>query len=152
MAKLKTIFFICLFAAVGVLAYVASSRMISTGDFVESGELQPTKYGAFLAAQHAIYANDFNSANEFLADFADVEYDVAQETRALIEFLSGKIPTNIEKFADKKEISSQIMYDAYLAKNDRWADMYKRFYTNKSAVYTLAISGALAPPAAFTVP
>lgn len=136
MAKLKTIFFIGLFAVVGILAYVASSRMISTGDFVESGELQPTKYGAFLAAQHAVYANDFDNANDFLADFADVEYDVAQETRALVEFLSGKIPTNIEKFADKKEISSQIMYDAYLAKNDRWADMYKRFYTNKSAVYT----------------
>lgn len=135
MAKLKTIFFMGVFAVVGVLAYVAALRMVSTGDFTESGELPPTKYGAFLAAQHAVYANDFDSANEFLADFADIEYDVAKETRALVEFLSGKIPTDIEKFANKKEIASQIMYDAYLAKNDRWGDMYKRFYTNKSAVY-----------------
>lgn len=135
MAKLKTIFFIGLFAAVGILAYFAALRMVSTGDFAESHELQPTKYGAFLAAQHAVYANDFDSANEFLADFADVEYDVAKETRALVEFLSGKIPTNVESFADDKTIASQMMYDAYLAKNDRWGDMYKRFYTNKSAVY-----------------
>ena len=136
MAKLKTIFFIGLFVAVGALAYVASSRMVFVEKAPESGELPPTKYGDFLAAQHAIYANDFDRANEFATTFADIEYDVTKETRALVEFLSGHIPTNVESLADKKTIAQQMMYDAYLAKNDRWNEMYKRFYTNKSAVYT----------------
>ncbi len=136
MAKLKTIFFTGLFVAVGVLTYVISSRVNSGVDFPESGELPTTKYGDFLAAQHAVYANDFDKANEFAATFADVEYDVAKETRALIEFLSGHIPENVESLAKEQTIAPRMMYDAYLAKNNRWKDLYKRFYTNKSAVYT----------------
>ncbi len=135
MAKLKTIFFIGLFVTVGILAYVTSLRMISGGFTESDAELPNTKYGSFLAAQHAIYVNDFENANEFVADFADVEYDIVKDTRALVEFLGGDIPTNVESLADKQTIPERIMYDAYLAKNDRWGDMYKRFYTNKSAVY-----------------
>ena len=135
MAKLKTIFFTGLFVVVGVLAYITSSRMFFVEKTQESGELQPTKYGDFLAAQHAVYANDFDKANEFAATFADVEYDIIKDTRALIEFLAGHIPTNVESLANEQTIASRMMYDAYLAKNDRWNEMYKRFYTNKSAVY-----------------
>ena len=133
MTKLKTLFFIGL--TVGVALYIVSMRVFVGGLSPDVDDLPPTKYGAFLAAQHAIYANDFDRANGFLAYFADAEYDVVKETRSLVEFLGGNIPTDVESLANDKTIPAQTMYDAFLAKNNRWADMYKRFYTNKSGVY-----------------
>ena len=135
MAKLKTLFFIGVFVTIGVLAYIGSKSMFSDEFPVNFDELPPTKYGSFLAVQHAIYANDFDSANEFLADFTDVKYDVVQETRTMVEFLGGNIPSNVESLSNEKNIASRIMYDAFLAKNNRWNELYKRHYTNKSAVY-----------------
>lgn len=135
MAKSKTLFFICLFIIIGILAYLVSFRAFLPKEGQTLGELPITKYGSFLAAQHAIYINDFDKANEFISDFSDVEYDVAKDLRMLAEFLSGHIPMNIESLSDKKDIASRMMYDTYLARNDRWGDMHKRFYTNKSAIY-----------------
>ena len=135
MVKLKTLFFSGLFVAVGILAYVVSSHLFSTDNLSKTDELPPTKYGDFLAAQHAVYANDFDKAGEFIATVADVDYGVVKDTRALVTFLSGKIPDDAKGLADENSIAARIMYDAYLAKGGRWSELYKRHYTNKSAVY-----------------
>ena len=50
-------------------------------------EEQPTtKYGAFLATQHAIYVNDFKAASDFADVFSDVSYTVPHRTYCLAEF------------------------------------------------------------------
>ena len=43
-------------------------------------EPQTTKYGAFLAAQHAIYVNDFKTASDLASVFSDVSYETPQRT------------------------------------------------------------------------
>ena len=94
-----------------------------------------TKYGSYLAAQHAVYVNDFDSANEFIKDFANVDYESVQNTRILAEFLGGKIPNDIKKITSDKNPAMRIVYDAYLAKNEKWDDIYNRHINDKSALY-----------------
>lgn len=135
MTKLKTLFFCGLFTIVGVLIYVASLHIFSAEKLPDTNETESCKYGDFLAAQHAVYANDFDKAKEFMDGVNDVEYGVVQDTRALVDFLSGDIPKDVKKLADEKGIAAKIIYDAYLAKNNRWADLYKRHHADKLTIY-----------------
>lgn len=133
MSKRKTLFFITLIAIlIMVLCVIARKNTIS--DAV-SGKIQTTKYGAFLAAQHAIYVNDFESAIEFIKDFPVDEYAPIKNSRMLVEFLDGQIPGDVESLADDKAPASRLMYDAYLVQNGRWGDLYKRHKSDKSAIY-----------------
>jgi len=135
MTKSKTLFFIFLTLALGFFVYALSQHSSIINKSSTQDELPATKYGAFLAAQHAIYANDFDRAADFYASLKDVSYEVVQDTYSMIEFLGGKVPNNVESFADEQNIAARLIYDASLAKNNQWKDMYKRFHTNESAVY-----------------
>ena len=94
-----------------------------------------TKYGAYLAAQHAIFVNDFDSANKFIREIPDTNYESVQNTRILAEFLGGDIPSDIQKIASDKNPAMRIIYDAYLAQNEKWDDIYNRHKNDKSALY-----------------
>lgn len=62
-----------------------------------------TKYGAFLAAQHAIYVNDFQRAADFSRNLDNIEYAVVYNTRMLSEFLSGNMPMDAKLMRDEKK-------------------------------------------------
>ena len=94
-----------------------------------------TKYGAFLATQHAIYVNDFKSASEFAQTFADVSYETPRRTYYLAEFLNGKLPKDPENLAKADDATSRFIYDAHLAKNEKWDELYNRHKNDKSALY-----------------
>ncbi|MBQ6736722.1 MAG: hypothetical protein IJQ90_04555 [Alphaproteobacteria bacterium] len=135
MTKRKTLFYTIIFiisfmVGWGVFCISRPNHTQKTTDGIETN-----KYGAFLAAQHAIYVNDFETVPEFIKDFADVEYDTVKNTRILAEFLSGQIPTDVATLAKDMNPASRIIYDAYLAQNDKWDEIYKRRNTDKSAVY-----------------
>lgn len=99
-------------------------------------EEQPaTKYGAFLAAQHAIYVNDFKAASDFADVFSDVSYAVPHRTYCLSVFLNGELPKTPEKLSKSTDAASRFIYDAYLARNDKWDDLYNRHKDDKSALY-----------------
>ena len=53
-----------------------------------------TKYGAFLAAQHAVYTNDFDAATIFSGVLQDVDFATVRSVRYLSEFLGGKLPAD----------------------------------------------------------
>lgn len=95
---------------------------------------QPTKYGAFLAAQHAIYVNDFERAVDFSKYFGDVEYPTAQSTRYMSEFLSGQMPNDAQFLESEKSMPARLIYDAYLLNNNKWDEMYRRHKTDESAL------------------
>lgn len=95
---------------------------------------QPTKYGAFLAAQHAIYVNDFERAMDFSKYFGDVEYPTAQSTRYMSEFLSGQMPNDAQFLESEKSMPARLIYDAYLLNNNKWDEMYRRHKTDESAL------------------
>ena len=137
MTKQKiSIYFICLAAAIAALG-VLTGRM----DFTSTPTVQPTeiktKYGSFLAAQHAIYVNDFDAASKFTNDFADVEYTTVKNTRILSDFLAGKMPSDADMKMLKKEKSttSRMIYDAHLVRNNAWEELYQRHAKDNSALF-----------------
>lgn len=93
-----------------------------------------TKYGAFLAAQHAVYVNDFEKAAEFARTLEDVDYPTVQSTKMLAEFLSGNLPKNVESLKDEKASASRLIYDAYLLTQDNWKELYSRHKKDESAL------------------
>jgi len=93
-----------------------------------------TKYGAFLAGQHAIYVNDFDSAAEFSKNLTDKDLPVVSNIINLSDFLSGKLPENIDSLKNETSTTSQFMYDAHLLKNNDWAAVYARHKKDDSAL------------------
>lgn len=92
------------------------------------------RYGSFLAAQHAVYVNDFESASEFVTDLSEIDYTNVSSLKTLSLFLAGKLPENVTELKDDKSAPVRIIYDAYLAKNDLWDEMYKRHEKDNSAL------------------
>ena len=93
-----------------------------------------TKYGAFLAAQHAIYVNDFERASKFGRNLDDIEYAVVYNTRMLSDFLSGHLPADAKLMRDEKNAAARLIYDAYLVDQGQWQDLYKRHKKDESAL------------------
>ena len=112
-------------------AYVYNSYMNDTN---KTSEYQTTQYGAFLAAQHAIYVNDFASASDFAAQLTDTDYSIVQSTKFLADFLNGKMPDNIVILEEEKNTASRLIYDAYLVQNDDWDELYSRHKKDTSAL------------------
>ena len=102
-----------------------------------SGDLHQyptTKYGAFLAAQHAVAVNDFKSADEFMGHLDGVDYDVVNNSRMISQFLNGRVPENAKLLQNEKNLASGIIYDAYLLENDNWDELYRRHKKDASAL------------------
>ncbi len=93
-----------------------------------------TKYGAFLAAQHAIYVNDFDNAARFSKTLENTDYAIVKNTQFMSEFLSGKLPAGVEILKKEKNTAARLIYDAYLAERGDWDEMYKRHKNDESAL------------------
>lgn len=119
-----------LFVSGGLVAgLVAIHLMGTTNPAVQTvGKIPTTNYGAFLAAQHALYTNNFDRAEEFLdqIDTPSQEYKSVAEMRVLTDFLNGKIPDDISNLKKQKTIASRIIVDANMVKNGKWAEIYAR--------------------------
>lgn len=124
-----SLFFILLVVGVVLYRFVAiPGQGGAVYNFPES------KYGSFLAAQHAIYSNDFESAVRFMDVLSDVEYPVVSNSRILSEFLSGRMPSDVSVLKEDKGISARFIYDAYLVQNKQWAEFHARHKNDKSAL------------------
>ncbi len=93
-----------------------------------------TDYGAFLAAQHALFINDFDSA---AAMIRDVKADVlaVDDARTVIDFFNGKIPENIKSIKDEKDLTKRLIYDAYLVQQNDWKSVYQRHVKDASIFF-----------------
>ena len=134
MKKIETLFVgTCL-----VVALVATGAVIwqttSSATRTPQTSFPTTKYGAFLAAQHAIYVNDFDSAAEFTKNLTGIDYALVSNTRMIAEFLSGKMPDNIAILKNEKSMPAALIYDAHLVNTDAWDELYKRHKKDSSAL------------------
>lgn len=129
----KTLFYFFVVATVFVAILLIFTPVYQPKMMQE--ELPTTKYGAFLATQHAIYVNDFQAASDFADVFSDVSYAVPHRTYCLAEFLNGNLPKTPEKLAKSTDAASRFIYDAFLVRNDKWDDLYNRHKDDKSALY-----------------
>lgn len=127
-----------LFLGVGLLAALCVVGAVLWNHNVNSEKqngyvLPTTKYGAFLAAQHAIYVNDFDSAARFSQSLTDLEYPIVNGMRYMSEFLSGKMPYEAPLLNEEKAVPAKLIYDAYLIREDKWDEVYKRHKKDNSA-------------------
>ncbi|MDE5615367.1 MAG: hypothetical protein K2I81_00850 [Alphaproteobacteria bacterium] len=128
-----------LFVGAGLIAALIVSGVVVWRAFApaDNGVLHQyptTKYGAFLAAQHAIYVNDFERAAEFGRNLDNIEYAVVYNTRMLSEFLSGRLPSEAKLMRDEKNAAARLIYDAYLVDQGQWEELYKRHKKDTSAL------------------
>ena len=136
MRKVESLFTaFCLFFAIGAIGGYTWRTYFSKPQ-VHGPEFKApdTRFGNFLAAQHAIYVNDFAAATKFSANLGDTIYPVVQNTKLVADFLDGKLPQNAELLKNDKGMPVQLIYDAYLIKNNKWKDLHNRHKTDKSAL------------------
>ena len=133
MIERKTLFYSLGLAAIFFAIFFVFDRPISLPH--PQNNLEETSFGSFLAAQHALYINDFDAAAKFSEKVSDLDFDIVAETKMLTEFLGGKVPDNAKKFKDSKDTVTRIIYDTMLASQENWDELYNRYKANKSAVY-----------------
>lgn len=134
MRKTETLFIGAGLLAALVVSGVVVWRALAPVDNVGARQYPTTKYGAFLAAQHAIYVNDFDRASKFGQNLDDIEYAVVYNTRMLSDFLSGHLPADAKLMRDEKNAAARLIYDAYLVDQGNWEDLYKRHKKDESAL------------------
>jgi len=84
-----------------------------------------TDFGAFLAVQHALSVNDFDSASNMMQDIK-TDVSVVKETKYVIDFFGGKLPDDIKSIKDSKDLTKRFIYDAGLIINNDWKGVYQR--------------------------
>ena len=97
----------------------------------QGGGVVNTDFGSFLAAQHALYINDFESASRMINDVQTENKSITQ-IRSLADFFNGKMPKNADSFKDSKDVVERLIYDAYLLQKDDWKSVYKRHNKDSS--------------------
>ena len=134
MKKIESLFVtISLFAAIAITSGAIWNTTHKMGQG-EKYEFSTTKYGAFLAAQHAIYVNDFDTANDLTQNLRDIQYPIVQNTIYISDFLSGRMPFDAHLLKNEKGMPAQLVYDAYLIQNDMWKELHNRHKTDESAL------------------
>lgn len=123
-------------AILGTAIVVVSCLLWYRTSNVQTNNVFDTKYGAFLAAQHAVYVNDFESASLFASELSNVDNASVNNLRILSSFLNGVLPENVSDLHDAKDIPSRIIYDAYLVENANWDEMRKRHAKDKSSLFS----------------
>ncbi len=134
MRKIESLF-MCAGTAAMVVGVSAAIWNFSHRTHPESNYKMPeTNFGSFLAAQHAVYVNDFEAAARFAGEIRDVEYATIQNTRYLADFLSGKMPTGAHLLKEEKAAASGLIYDTYLVTENKWDELYKRHKKDESPI------------------
>ena len=134
MKKIESLFVtISLFAAIAITSGAIWNTTHKMGQG-EKYEFPTTKYGAFLATQHAIYVNDFDTANNLTQNLRDIQYPIVQNTIYISDFLSGRMPFDAHLLKNEKGMPAQLVYDAYLIQNDMWKELHNRHKTDESAL------------------
>ena len=134
MKKIESLFItISLFAIIAITGGAILNTIHTTGQGTKY-EFPATKYGAFLAAQHAVYVNDFDTANKLTEKLRDVQYPIVQNTIYISDFLSGRVPFDAHLLKNEKSMPARLIYDAYLIQNDNWKELHKRHKTDESAL------------------
>lgn len=111
---------------VGSACFVGTSGyFFNTKKVGEKQEVTPTDYGNFLAAQHALFINDFDTASELVSDLKS-DVAVVSQAKILADFFSGKMPENVKMLKSDKDLANRLIYDAYLINQDKWSELYQR--------------------------
>jgi tetratricopeptide (TPR) repeat protein len=116
-----------LFATVFACAFILGQKIFNVNPNsanTDNGVID-SKYGNFLAAQHALYINDFENAAKMMSG-ALVENDSIKQVKTITDFFGGKMPENAADLKSSKDLLERLVYDAYLIQKDDWKNVYER--------------------------
>ena len=134
MRKKETVFIYVLPALIGIVGGITLSRL-HRPDVEHHGQVLPdTKFGNFLAAQHAILTNDFESAMIYSDKLQDTELPVVSDVQTIAGFLNGVMPENAASLSKDKGLPARFVYDAYLVNQGDWAALHARHKSDDSAL------------------
>ncbi|MCL2331103.1 MAG: hypothetical protein FWC61_00995 [Proteobacteria bacterium] len=116
----------------GATAYLwhVANRPPEQKDYV----YENTGYGLFLAEQHALYMNDFESAAKFADQLSDVDINIVNTAGQVSRFLAGNLDDSARSLKKETRVPLQLIYATHLIKNGDWAEVYSRFANNNSGV------------------
>ena len=120
--------------AIIVALVIVCVEFFNTTKTVDSDGALKTKYGDFLAAQHAIYNNDFDAAAKYAESLDGNDGDVVQNVKIMADFLSGRLPENVSGLDKDVGTPSRLVYDAYLVEQGAWDKLYTRHKKDSSAL------------------
>ena len=125
-----------LISAVCICSYYMAQRVmfLRHNSHEENTGVTNTSYGDFLAAQHALYVNDFDSALDML-NRVDSDSESVKTAKILVDFLNGKMPKSVDELKSAKDIPSRMIYDAHLVNKDDWKSVLKRHTKDDSALF-----------------
>jgi hypothetical protein len=84
MKKIESLFITsCLFAALAVTSVATWNAIKNNTTENQASQTPVTQFGSFLATQHAIYANDFETANKLSAYLQDTQYAIVHNTKII---------------------------------------------------------------------
>lgn len=101
------------------------------GGVYSQTRVEETQFGSFLAAQHALYINDFDMAEKLLKP-VNFQAGVVKKTKILTDFFNGKLPDNIDSLKKSKELSDRLIYDVHLIRKKDWKNIYNRHSKDES--------------------
>ncbi len=102
------------------------STDMGQGDIIEQND-----FGAFLAAQHALYVNDFDNAYKMMESIKTDNASIRQ-SKNISSFFSGKMPENAKELKNSKDFMETLIYDAFLIQQDDWKSVYERHKKDES--------------------
>ena len=135
MKKIESLFITsCLFATLTVTGVAIWGAIKHNTQENQNTNIPVTQFGSFLAAQHAIHINDFDTADKLSTNLQDIQYTVVHNTKIISEFLAGRMPLDVKLLRTEKTLPAQFIYDAYLVKNNDWKELHNRHKNDEAAL------------------
>ena len=113
---------------------VGAIKSIKTKHSQQGNMVTNTDFGSFLAAQHALFVNDFDSASLMIKD-VNSEAVAVNDAMVVVDFFNGKIPENVKSMKDEKDLTRRVIYDAYLIQQNDWKSVYQRHVKDSSIFF-----------------
>lgn len=129
----KGVFYCLVALCVGALVFDVVDNMNKKRSHINQG-VTDTEFGSFLAAQHALFVNDFDAAAAMIQN-VKADIPVVNDTKGAVAFFDGKIPDNIKSMKDEKDLTHRLIYDAHLVQQDDWKSVYQRHNKDSSMFF-----------------
>lgn len=123
-----TAFFVAMVGASASLWNYTNKKSDSTE---QNYKFADSKFGNYLAAQHAIYVNNFDTASKLLAGTS------MKNDKILADFLAGNpiSESDAASFKTSTDFSGRMIYVAHLAQSGNWEKIYSMSKMDNSAFF-----------------
>lgn len=102
------------------------------GSAVGGADNFDSDFGNYLAMQHAIYSDDFESAPIFAEKLSNIDLGAVRTNIAIALFIAGNLDDSAKNLADDKNMTARLAHASWLVQNDDWPAVRRIFKNNDS--------------------